>query len=222
MKKYVLTPIVEGHGEVHALPILLEEWFAFRNHHNVELPRDGPIRAAGKQSLTVSLDRNEELGIEHYVKIAYSGRPDAILVLLDADDHCPLALASKLLNRAIAVLPPHYPVGVVVANREYEAWFLAALPSTLFRSALLREKLSLQSRQFLVTWMSSPSRIANLASRRFSAFGTKKRSIRLLSRVRSLAPAARSRGWSAALARTESCSPNSTHCWLEHARCAAA
>ena len=36
-----------------------------------------------------------------------------------------------------AVVPPGYPIGVVVANREYEAWFIAAFPSSRFRAGLI-------------------------------------------------------------------------------------
>jgi hypothetical protein len=48
----------------------------------------GRVRAISKQALTVSPDRNEALGIEYYVRIAQrrQSMPDAILVLLDADD----------------------------------------------------------------------------------------------------------------------------------------
>jgi hypothetical protein len=51
-----------------------------------------------------------------------------ILVLLDADDDCPAELAPQVLERARAVVP-HRSVSIVLANREYEAWFLAAAPS---------------------------------------------------------------------------------------------
>ena len=58
-------------------------------------------------------------------------------MLLDADEDCPKTLASNLLARARTMVPADYPVGVVVANREYEAWFLAAFPSIRFRQALM-------------------------------------------------------------------------------------
>jgi hypothetical protein len=41
------------------------------------------------------------------------------------------------------LFPQDYPIGVVVANREYEAWFLAAFPSTRFRAGLQESGFSL-------------------------------------------------------------------------------
>jgi hypothetical protein len=51
-----------------------------------------------------------------------------VLVLLDADDDCPAEYGPLLLARAQAARPDKQ-VSVVLANREYEAWFLAAAPS---------------------------------------------------------------------------------------------
>lgn len=51
-----------------------------------------------------------------------------ILVLLDADDDLPCVLGPHLLARARAVTAVE-DVRVVIARREYEAWFLGALES---------------------------------------------------------------------------------------------
>jgi hypothetical protein len=137
MPKYVIVPIVEGHGEVAAVPILLKSWLRFRRYPNVEVDVNGPVRAAGKGALKVAHDRENELGIEYYLGIALRRRPDAILVMLDADEDCPRKLAPELLARARTMVPADYPIGVVVAKREYEAWFLAAFPSRCFRQSLM-------------------------------------------------------------------------------------
>ncbi|MHC5540611.1 hypothetical protein ACYOEI_20525 [Singulisphaera rosea] len=137
MPRYVIVPIVESFGEVKAVPILIQRWLRHRNYHgNVEVDIKGPVRASGVGALKVPHDESDELGIEHYVEIAYLRRPDIILVLLDADEECPKTLGTSLLARARALVPHDYPIGVVVANREYEAWFLAAFPSTRFRAGL--------------------------------------------------------------------------------------
>src|SRR5690606_19541327 len=76
-------------------------------------------------------DPKRHVGIEHYVMAAMRGNPDAVLVILDADDECLKrepgnGLAQELLARA----EPHARgrrLGVVVADREFEAWFLAFL-----------------------------------------------------------------------------------------------
>jgi hypothetical protein len=48
-----------------------------------------------------------------------------ILVLVDADDHCPAELGPQLLARACKARPDRR-TAVVLAKREFEAWYLAA------------------------------------------------------------------------------------------------
>jgi hypothetical protein len=74
--------------------------------------------------------------VEHCTRSEWLRRPDVILVLLDADEVCPATLAAALLARARTQLPHDCPIGVVVANREYEEWFLAAFASAKFRREL--------------------------------------------------------------------------------------
>ena len=137
MPRYVIVPIVEGHGEVKDVPVLINRWLRHRNYHrNVEVDVAGPVRASGVGALKVPHDEADELGVEYYVGIAMLRRPDIILVILDADKECPRTLGHSLLARAKAVVRPGYPIGIVVANREYEAWFLAAFSNLQFRSAL--------------------------------------------------------------------------------------
>jgi hypothetical protein len=97
----------------------------------------GPVRAAGKGALKVAHDANDELGVEHYLEIALLRSPDAIVVILDADEDAPETLGPSLLARARSVVPGNFPIAVVVAKREYEAWFLAAFPSARFRDELM-------------------------------------------------------------------------------------
>jgi hypothetical protein len=146
MAKYVIATIVEGYGEVDAFPILLEGWLRFRRYRNVEVDVAGPVRAAGKGAIKVAHDSENGLGIEHYLNIVLRRRPlpDAILILLDADEDCPKALAPALLVRARTMVPANYPVGVVVAKREYEAWFLAAFSSPRFRRSLVGQGFRLE------------------------------------------------------------------------------
>ena len=51
-----------------------------------------------------------------------------ILVLFDADDDCPAKLAPKIGRWAHDVADGR-PCPIVMANREYEAWFLASIES---------------------------------------------------------------------------------------------
>ncbi len=55
-------------------------------------------------------------------------RPCGIFILIDADDGCPAVLGPQLVARAKQARPD-VPTSVVLANREYEAWFLAAIES---------------------------------------------------------------------------------------------
>ena len=78
-------------------------------------------------------------------------RPDAIAVIRDADEDAPEVLGPSLLARARSVVPSNYPIAVVVAKGEYEAWFLAAFPGSRFRAGLT-------ARRYTLTRQSLPPR----------------------------------------------------------------
>jgi hypothetical protein len=52
----------------------------------------------------------------------------AVLIQLDLDDGCPVDTAQSLAE-AIRKFNLPKPVAIVFAHREYEAWFLASLPT---------------------------------------------------------------------------------------------
>lgn len=115
--------IVEGDGEVAALPVLLRriaEWRAPGTYVDVQTP----IRVRKDRFL----NRESEFSRNMLLAGAKCGDAGLVLVLLDADDDCPVALGHDLRARAGAVVP-HRSVSIVVANREYEAWFIAAASS---------------------------------------------------------------------------------------------
>lgn len=119
----VIVSIVEGDGEVAALPILLRrvgEWQTPEKGIHV-LP---PIRVRRDRFL----NREDEFRRMLFLAAAKCGESGWILVLLDADDDCPAELGAQMLERARRIVP-HRRVSVVLANREYEAWFLAAAES---------------------------------------------------------------------------------------------
>jgi len=137
MTRYVIVPIVEGHGEVQAVPILIQRWLQHRRFHlNFSLDVKGLVRASGNGALKVAHNADDELGVEHYIEYALLRRPDAIIVILDADDDAPASLGPVLLDRARASVPSDFPICVVLAVREFEAWFLSAFPSPVFRANL--------------------------------------------------------------------------------------
>lgn len=118
-----VSSIVEGDGEVKALPVLLRrigEWQTPDCYTQI-LP---PIRVS-RMSL---LNRPQEFSRHLQLAALKCGDPGWILILLDADDDCPKALGQKLRDQAQQIVP-HRQVAVVLANREYEAWFIAAAAS---------------------------------------------------------------------------------------------
>lgn len=56
------------------------------------------------------------------------GPGGAVLLILDSDDECPASLGPSLLMRAREARSD-LAIGVVLAKREFEAWFLAAADS---------------------------------------------------------------------------------------------
>jgi len=58
-----------------------------------------------------------------------------VFVLIDADDDCPAELGPRLLARARAARPDR-KIAIVLAKREFEAWFLAAASSLAGRRGL--------------------------------------------------------------------------------------
>lgn len=118
-----IASIVEGDGEVAALPVLLRRVRAWLSPEvKIELPE--PIRVRRDRFL----NRPKEFRRHVLLAAAKCGDNGWILVLLDADDACPADLGSQVLQRVCAIVP-HRRVSVVLANREYEAWFLAAAVS---------------------------------------------------------------------------------------------
>ena len=124
-----LACIVEGHGEVQAVPILLRR-LASTLDPTLNLQVEQPIRITKSKLLQIGeLERAVELAAR---KVGGTG---AILILLDSDQDCPAVLGPHLLNRARAVRRD-VPISVVLAKQEFEAWFLAAAESLRGRRGL--------------------------------------------------------------------------------------
>ena len=118
-----VASIVEGDGEVAAFPVLLRSLNDWRTPSAL-VDVLHPIRVRRDRFL----NREQEFR-RHLLLAASKCGPDGwIIVLLDADDDCPAELGPATLERARAVAP-HRHISVVLANREYEAWFIAAAES---------------------------------------------------------------------------------------------
>lgn len=121
-----MTPvvsIVEGDGEAAALPVLLRRLGGWLTPE-VMVDVLTPIRVYKDRFL----NRPEEFSRHLQLAAKKCGDRGWILILVDADDDCPAARGAEIANRARDVIP-HRRVAVVLANREYEAWFIAASDS---------------------------------------------------------------------------------------------
>ena len=117
-----LCCVVEGHGEMQAVPMLLR-----RIHQSIRpdvaLNVLRPIRVPRHKIVRPNeLERAIELAARQMKP------PRAILILIDADDDPPCVFGPKLLQIA-QKRRLDIPIGVVLANREFENWFLAAIQS---------------------------------------------------------------------------------------------
>lgn len=116
----MIQPIVEGQGEAKAFPILLRRLIT-------DLGCYVDVSGAPFRSKRTEMVREEDF--KRAVQIA-ALKPNscALLVLFDADDDCAVIHVPSMLAWAREVVPTT-PCGVVMARREYEAWFLAAIES---------------------------------------------------------------------------------------------
>jgi hypothetical protein len=118
-----VASIVEGDGEVAALPVLLRrlaQWRGPAEYVDVLTP----IRVYKDRFL----NRPEEFSRHLQLAAAKCGDAGWILILFDADDDCSATKGAHVLARAQALIP-HRRIAVVLANREFEAWFIAAAES---------------------------------------------------------------------------------------------
>ena len=117
-----IVSIVEGHGEVDAVPILLRR-IVQRVSPTVSLDAPKPIRVKRNRIL-----RDGELERAIALAARRAGEDGCILLLLDSNGDCPAKLGPRLLARAAAARSDRH-IRAVLAKMEFEAWFLAAAPS---------------------------------------------------------------------------------------------
>ena len=117
----VIVPIVEGQGEVQAVPNLLHRIVAFIAPDAL-LQVSAPIRVKAGSFL-----QDDEYFRRHLLLAGAKAaqRQGYVLILLDCEDDCPARLGPDLLRRASAVRND-VRVIVCLAHREYETWFLTA------------------------------------------------------------------------------------------------
>lgn len=116
----IIQPIVEGYGEVDAVRVLLGRLQDALGVYTFQIAR--PIRRTRSQLVT-------EEQIRKSVRLAL-GTPQCggILVLFDSDNDCPKEFGPTVQGWAQAE-GGAVPCEVVLAHREYEAWFISAIES---------------------------------------------------------------------------------------------
>lgn len=117
-----IQPIVEGHGEVEAVPVLLRRLREAAGAYPLEV--NAPIRWP-------RADFFDEAKVKRAVRLALKQEHCGSILLMvdgDADGNCPGRQAPNILSWAQAEAS-HTPCAVVMAYREYEAWFLASIES---------------------------------------------------------------------------------------------
>jgi uncharacterized protein DUF4276 len=114
--------VVEGHGDVEAVPIVIRR-IAGHIEEPVIVQVTVPVRTPKSKLVKPGeLERAVEFAARRI------GGEGGVLVVLDSDDDCPAVTGPNLLARAAGVRSG-LPVGVVLAKREFESWFLAAAES---------------------------------------------------------------------------------------------
>jgi hypothetical protein len=120
--------IVEGDGEVGALPMLVR-----RIANGMHPPLNIEIRQSIKLPRTKLLKKGE---LERAIAIAkYEVGLCGIIILMDADKACPAELGPRLKEHALRVAGG-VPVTFTFAKWEYEAWFIASCASLAARGKL--------------------------------------------------------------------------------------
>lgn len=115
MSGTVIASIVEGHGDVDALPILLR-----RINSSLVVAR--PIRV--KRQRIVDPDELRRYALIAEANIVQRGGRGSVLLLLDADQDCAATLG-PVLRRHISEALPHRTCACSLAVRDYESWLVA-------------------------------------------------------------------------------------------------
>jgi hypothetical protein len=119
--KYI-APIVEGHGEIEALPALLHRIAA---HMGKVLVVNRPIRVKAAKFL------NDKEDFRKHIELAAAkaiGNGGIALILLDCEDDCAAEMGPLILAKALAIRPDARFI-VALATKEYESWFIAGVKS---------------------------------------------------------------------------------------------
>jgi hypothetical protein len=115
-----ILPIVEGHSEAEAVPVLLRRLLVRLECPEVQIAR--PFRVS-----RLKMVRPGEIERAVLQGVRDRGKVTSVLVILDSDDDDPAQLEKLLTGRCQQTIS--LPVAVVAARRELESWFLGSKDS---------------------------------------------------------------------------------------------
>lgn len=128
--KVNIAPVVEGHGDVIAVPILLRRLIHYLCQdafaevlRPIRQPRDRLVHNKDDCLKNSILFATEKLR-----QFESDGSACLVLVLCDADDDCASILAIQMQS-VVHGAARDYPVSLVLAVQEYETWFVGAAES---------------------------------------------------------------------------------------------
>jgi hypothetical protein len=124
----MIQPIVEGQGEVESVPLLLRRVLGALGIWDVQVGR--PLRSPRYQVV-------REPDLKKMLALATRANDlQAIVVIVDLDDDCARDLIPSMTQWCAEIVKDK-PCAVVLARREYEAWFLAAVESLRGKCGIL-------------------------------------------------------------------------------------
>jgi hypothetical protein len=123
-----VAPIVEGHGEVDAVRLLLQRiWLELLDGEYIDVMK--PIRKPRNRVVTdQGFTEAVELAAAKLRQEPENVDREMVLVLLDADPDLACDLGARLKEQ-VAMTRSDLDVSCVLANVEYETWFVAAAES---------------------------------------------------------------------------------------------
>ena len=118
---------MEGQGESGALPVLLRRIWELLGGEYIEV--FSPFRCSKQKLLQPSeMARILDFAVSRLESAGLDADPAMVLLLFDADDDLPCILGPEVLTRAKA-LRADADISCVIANVEFETWFVAAAES---------------------------------------------------------------------------------------------
>lgn len=116
---HTIIPIVEGDGEVAAIPLLLRRLLTERSRDDIAVATAFRVK---RQRVIREGELERSIAVACRTRLQ-EGDHGLVLVLLDSDKDCPFEIAPALLERARSAT--RHGCAVVMPCREAEAWPLA-------------------------------------------------------------------------------------------------